>query len=220
MKKFAISFAALALFSLVAYADHPGYLQKDRWYPAGRGNVGKGQAIGANKISLYPFLQEQTVTIGRLCARVNDDYAGESFMLAIYANDDQDNVPTGSPVAKTGAIHTTGINVNGETLYGEIVGSDAVLLAGKVYWGGVQASDGANMGFLSRSAQHNAEVYHVGATDEHDVFGAGPVGTYFLQYDFTWNGNSWPSLTGTAIANYKKIFVAKTAALCFRADAP
>jgi hypothetical protein len=208
------SFAVLSLVSISA-AQVPNYISGN-WYPAGGPSAYRsdGGNIGDHTIALYAFHQQGTANISALAARVRFAYSGESFALAIYANDPDSNFPTGTPVARSSVIdasHPPSLT-NGGVLTGDILGATFRTLADEhIYWAAVMVSDG-NMEFQAQSVVSNYSAYLVGSTDPRALFGSGSAASFSLLTPFTTFG-MWPHLTN---ARFIPTQTARTAALAYK----
>jgi len=123
--------------------SHPGYIS-GLWYPPLRSTLGTGSAIalvsGATHARFFPFILDRDVTITDLMVR-SSAQGSSNIQLAIYNN--QQKAGAGSrPSTLVGATDNINNNVSPGNLQGPF--SDLLsrsLLAGTLYWAGIQQND-------------------------------------------------------------------------------
>ncbi|MGY3366179.1 hypothetical protein ACVWZL_003304 [Bradyrhizobium sp. GM2.4] len=97
----------VAVWTLLALADHPGYIASNWYLPSGPFRVsGSATAPGLGSIRLFPGFIKERVTLAALGVRVATTSAGGNVQAAIYANNKSTMRPTGNALASTASMST------------------------------------------------------------------------------------------------------------------
>lgn len=161
--------------------------------------------LAANSICFIPFAVYQTMTISDIGTRITTTAAGGNIQLAIYANDQATNKPTGTALLSTGNLSTTSsLNVS--------QGGFSVQLTPGIYWMAVNAdaTAAATTQVLSLAAANPWTSSLVGATSLSALITSSTVVS--VVYTFATTFNTWPDMTGQTIvevsANLKGALIA------------
>jgi hypothetical protein len=122
-----------AVWTRVAYADHPGYVVGD-WYFAEAGTVAAGSTVVAGTARFIPFVPRQSLTVTGLAVRVTT-VGTSNVQLAVYASDPTTKRPTGSQLGATGNIANTATTAINDTTV------SVALKGGVLYWLAMNCND-------------------------------------------------------------------------------
>lgn len=157
-------------------------------FAAGGGHASVGSAT---RISLFPFMVPQKITISELFVRINTTNAG-NWQAAVYASDASTLLWTGLPLAKSNASAST----SSAGAITSALNTNIQLSPGIIYWMAFEV-DNATATFTILAFTANTIAWLIGDATPGNVIAsnAGLAGGYFIGGQ---TFGTWPDLTGVA----------------------
>lgn len=178
-----------AVWTLLEFSDHPGYVVSNWYVPYGNGNFTSGSAPSAGSIRLIPGYIKERITINALGLRITTASAGGNVQAAIYAASATTKLPTGTPLVSSASMSTTTSGAN-------VSAAVSVQLEPGLYWFAINA-DNAVAAYATPGTTPTFTASTIGSATQASnlASGSGLIGLSATQAFGT-----WPDLTSATFA--------------------
>lgn len=177
--------AAAAVWTLLEFSDHPGYIANNWYVPSPNFQLGTGTTPAVNSIRLYPGYVKERITISNLGIRVIANAAG-NVQVAIYANNPVTGRPTGTALVSTASMSAAVATT--------VSSAASVQLEPGLYWFAGNTDTAALTFTVPGASTSGAMGLLIGSATQGNVFGGGSGSLNGLTVAQTFG--TWPDLTG------------------------